>query len=89
MILVSFSSMGDALFNDIKNMILLACKVMEISRSAFLGTPSIMSRFPFALYIHTYIHTYNTHLVRHSHKAQSAYKKKVINYSYNHTILLN
>ena len=33
--------------------------------------------------------TYNTHLVRHSHKAQSAYKNKVINYSYNYTILLN
>ena len=42
-------------------------------------------------YIHTYIHvhTYNTHLVHDSNKAQSAYKNKVINYSYNHTILLN
>ena len=35
-----------------------------------------------------YNQQYNTHLVRHSDKAQSTYKNKVINYSYSYTILL-
>ena len=37
MILVSFSSGEDALFNDVKTMTLLARKVLKIRRSAFLG----------------------------------------------------
>ena len=40
MILVSFSSVEDALSNDVKN-ILLAHKVLKICCSAFLGTPGI------------------------------------------------
>ena len=42
MILVSFSSAEDALFNESKkSMTLLARKVLKISRSAFFGTPGI------------------------------------------------
>ena len=39
MILVSFSSADDALFNDVKNMTLLDRRVLKIRCSAFLGHP--------------------------------------------------
>ena len=42
MILVSFSSAGDALSNDVKKYDILARKVLKIPRrSAFSGTPGI------------------------------------------------
>ena len=39
MILVSFSSAEDALFNNVKIMTLLDRRVLKIRRSAFLGHP--------------------------------------------------
>ena len=45
MILVSFSSAEGALFNDVKNITLLARKVLKIRRSAFLGTPGMVSHY--------------------------------------------
>ena len=39
MILVSFSSAENALYNDVKNMTLLARRVLKIRLSAFFGTP--------------------------------------------------
>ena len=41
MILVSFSSAEDALFNDVQNLTFLDRRVLKICRSAFLGTPGI------------------------------------------------
>ena len=37
MILVSFSSAEDVISNDVKNMTILARKVLKIHRSAFFG----------------------------------------------------
>ena len=46
MILVSFSFAEDALSNGVKNMTLLARKVLKIHRSAFFGTPGIVNKKP-------------------------------------------
>ena len=39
MVLVSFSSVEDALFNDVNNYYIFACRVLKIRRSTFLGHP--------------------------------------------------
>ena len=41
MILISFSSVEDDVFNDVKNMTFLARNILKISHSALFGTPGI------------------------------------------------